>query len=192
MKGVKRLKIESYKGKMSALGDGQARELLDALGIETLKGRSLAYSTPNACRRINQQPYLQPVDSPRTVHGRHRLGKVRLNNVNVTKEEREEDDERKAVLHQLPNIERPSEATKLITDDILVALGDQHSQPFYALVAAKVPESVIRQKLSEIKQGKVRSPAKVFTSAMKAYATAVLQKKEVSLLSSARKGLFRI
>jgi hypothetical protein len=96
------------------------------------------------------------------------------------------------VLHQLPNIERPSEETRLITDDILAALGDQHSQPFYALVATKIPESVIRQKLSEIKHGKVRSPAKVFTSAMKAYATAVLQKKEVSSLITPRKDLFRI
>jgi hypothetical protein len=143
-------------------------------------------------RRINQQPYLKPMDSPRTVHGRHRLGKVRLNNVNVTKEEREEGDERKTVLHQLPNIERPSEETKLITDDILVALGDQHSQPFYALVATKIPESVIRQKLSEIKQGKTHSPAKVFTSAVKAYATAVVQKPEMSSLMSVRKDLFRM
>jgi hypothetical protein len=127
-----------------------------------------------------------------TVHGRHRLGKVRLNNVNVAKEEGEEDDERKTMLHQLPNIERPSEETRLITDDILAALGDQHSQPFYALVAAKIPESVIRQKLSKIKQGKTRSPAKVFTSAMKAYATAVLQKQKVSSLMSVRKDLFRI
>ena len=143
-------------------------------------------------RRINPQPYLQPTDSPRTVHGRHRLGKVRLNNVNGTKEEQEGSDERKTMLHQLPNIERPSEETKLITDDILAVLGDQHSEPFYALVAAKIPESVIRQKLSEIKQGKTRSPAKVFTSAMKAYATAVLQKKEMSSLTSVRKDLFRI
>ena len=143
-------------------------------------------------RRINQQPYLQPTDSPRTVHGRHRLGKVRLNNVNGTKEEEEGSDERKTVLHQLPNLEQPSEKTSLIIDDILVALGDQHSQPFYALVAAKVPESVIRQKLSEIKQGKTRSPAKVFTSAMKAYATAVLQKKEMSSLISQSTNLFRI
>jgi hypothetical protein len=63
------------------------------------------------------------------------------------------------VLHQLPDLEQPSEETRLITDDILAALGlgDQHSQPFYALVAAKIPESVIRQKLSEIKQGKTRT-----------------------------------
>jgi hypothetical protein len=143
-------------------------------------------------RRMNQQPYLQPMDSPRTVHGRHRLGKVRLNNVNGTKEEREGGDEPKTVLHRLPNLEREPEEAKLIADDILAALGDQHSQPFYALVATKIPESVIRQKLSEIKHGKVRSPAKVFTSAMKAYATAVLQKKEVSSLITPRKDLFRI
>jgi hypothetical protein len=143
-------------------------------------------------RRINQQPYLQPTDSPRTVHGRHRLGKVRLNNVNGTKEEREESDERKTVLHQLPNLEQPSEETRLIADDILAVLGDQHSQHFYALVAAKSPESVIRQKLSEIKQGKTHSPAKVFTSAMKAYATTVLKRKEMSSLISSREDLFRI
>jgi hypothetical protein len=58
--------------------------------------------------------------------------------------------------------------------------------------ARRIPESVIRQKLSEIKQGRVHSPAKVFTSAMKAYATAVLQKQEMSSLMSPRKGLFRI
>jgi hypothetical protein len=127
-----------------------------------------------------------------TVHGRHRLGKVRLKNVNGTKEEKEGNDERKTVLHQLPDREQPSEATRLITDDILAALGDQHSQPFYALVAAKIPESVIRQKLAEIKQGGAHSPAKVFTSAMKAYATAVLQKQKVSAVLSSKDRLFQI
>jgi hypothetical protein len=53
-------------------------------------------------------------------------------------------------------------------------------------------ERVIHQKLSEIRQGKTHSPARVFTSAMKAYATAVLQKKERSSLMSPRKDLFRI
>jgi hypothetical protein len=99
-------------------------------------------------RRMNQQPYLQQTDSPRTVHGRHRLGKVRLNNVNGTKEEREGGDEPKTVLHQLPNLEQPSEKTSLIADDILVALGDQHSQPFYALVAAKRSQKVLSARSS--------------------------------------------
>ena len=36
VKGVKRPKVESYEGKTPALGDGQARALLDAPGAETL------------------------------------------------------------------------------------------------------------------------------------------------------------
>jgi hypothetical protein len=143
-------------------------------------------------RSVNQQPSLRPLDRPRTVHGRHRLGKVRLNNVNSTKEEREEGDEPKTALHRLPNLEQALKETALIADDILAALGDQHSQPFYALVAAKTPASVIRQKLAEIKQGGAHSPAKVFTGAMKAYATAMLQKQKMSSLISPRKDLFRI
>jgi integrase/recombinase XerD len=39
VKGVKRPKVESYEGKTPALGDGQARALLDVPGVETLKGR---------------------------------------------------------------------------------------------------------------------------------------------------------
>jgi site-specific recombinase XerD len=39
VKGVKRPKVESYEGKTPALGDGQARALLDTPGSETLKGK---------------------------------------------------------------------------------------------------------------------------------------------------------
>jgi site-specific recombinase XerD len=39
VKGVKRPKVESYEGKTPALGDGQARALLDAPGAEAEKGK---------------------------------------------------------------------------------------------------------------------------------------------------------
>ena len=39
VKGVKRPKVESYEGKTPALGDHQARELLDAPNPETVKGK---------------------------------------------------------------------------------------------------------------------------------------------------------
>jgi len=39
VKGVKRPKVESYEGKTPALGDHQARQLLDAPDSETLKGK---------------------------------------------------------------------------------------------------------------------------------------------------------
>jgi integrase/recombinase XerD len=55
VKGVKRPKVESYEGKTPALGDGQARALLDAPGSETLKGRRdrailsmVLYQTPSS------------------------------------------------------------------------------------------------------------------------------------------------
>jgi integrase/recombinase XerD len=39
VKGVKRPKVESYEGKTPALGDGQARALLDAPATEIEKGK---------------------------------------------------------------------------------------------------------------------------------------------------------
>jgi integrase/recombinase XerD len=39
VKGVKRPKVESYEGKTPALGDHQARELLNAPDAKTLKGK---------------------------------------------------------------------------------------------------------------------------------------------------------
>ena len=39
MKGVKRPSVESYEGKTPALGDHQARALLDAPDATTLKGK---------------------------------------------------------------------------------------------------------------------------------------------------------
>ena len=39
VRGVKRPKVESYEGKTPALGDAQARELLDAPSADTLKGK---------------------------------------------------------------------------------------------------------------------------------------------------------
>jgi hypothetical protein len=142
-------------------------------------------------RRVKQSA-LPEVDSPRTVHGRHRLGKVSINNVNGTKEDGLKNNEPKTSLHRLPNLERDREEIKLIADDIVEVLGDQHSRPFYTLVAMKIPENVIRQKLAEIKQGGAHSPAKAFTGAMKSYATTTLQKREMSALTSATQAMFKI
>ena len=121
-----------------------------------------------------------------------RLGKVSINNVNGTKEEGRENNEPKTSLHKLPNLERDREEIKLIADDIVAVLGDEHSRPFYNLVAMKIPENVIRQKLAEIKQGGAHSPAKAFTSAMKTYATTNLQRREISALTSATQAMFKI
>jgi DNA-binding transcriptional ArsR family regulator len=77
----------------------------------------------------------------------------------------------KSVLRELPDIGDPSEKTAYIARDIILkALGDEKSLKFYELVAAKIPEQVIREVLSEVRVDGARSPAKLFTYKIKQYA----------------------
>jgi hypothetical protein len=115
------------------------------------------------------------------------------NNVNVDREGKRRDgtEEPKTDLHRLPNLGDPPEKTDYIASEILAALGDADSKAFYRLVAAKIPESFIRQKLSELKQGNARSPAKVFVSIVKNYAAERLAKQKMQSIHAAKQGLFR-
>ncbi len=75
------------------------------------------------------------------------------------------------LLKGLPNLEQPDEKTDYVADLILSQMGDQQSEKFYRLVAAKVPEEIVRRHLGEIRQdGGAKHPAKVFTSRIKQYA----------------------
>jgi len=53
-------------------------------------------------------------------------------------------------LHGLADKQTDKKHAALITEDILLALGDRKSARFYSLVARKVPESYIRRTLSEL------------------------------------------
>jgi hypothetical protein len=65
----------------------------------------------------------------------------------------------------------PPEKTGYIAKDIILkALGDEKSMRFYELVAAKIPEQVIRETLAEVKSDGARSPAKLFTYKIQRYA----------------------
>jgi len=63
------------------------------------------------------------------------------------------------------------ERQDLILQDILEITGDHHSKMFYQKVVRQVPESIIRQALSETKvaklEGKAGNPAKYFTFLIK-------------------------
>lgn len=83
--------------------------------------------------------------------------------------------ENKTDLRKLPDIEQSKEQTRYMAETILATLGDRHSQAFYYLVAAKIPETTIRQTLSEIKTDGAREPARVFSHRMKHYAEETLQ-----------------
>lgn len=72
-------------------------------------------------------------------------------------------------LHDLVDLDLPSEEAALIAADILAFLGDRQSEGFYRLIARKVPEAFIRRTLSEVRQSGAVSPARVFTSKVMAY-----------------------
>jgi hypothetical protein len=77
----------------------------------------------------------------------------------------------KSTLHKLLDLGDPPEKAEYIARDIILkALGDEKSLKFYELVAAKVPESVIREVLAEVRVDGARDPARLFTYKIKRYA----------------------
>ncbi|MCC6457925.1 MAG: replication protein [Caldilineaceae bacterium] len=75
-----------------------------------------------------------------------------------------------SIFKTLPNLGQSRDKTLYVAHAILEQLGDQQSAQFYQLIAAKVPEHVIYQALSQIKVDGAREPAKLFTHKMKLYA----------------------
>jgi hypothetical protein len=78
----------------------------------------------------------------------------------------------KSSLPKLPDLGEPPEKTEYVAKQILKELGDEKSSRFYGLVAAKIPEHVIREVLSEVRVDGARSPAKLFTYKIQRYALA--------------------
>lgn len=116
------------------------------------------------------------------------------NNVNVDKKRkgRGVTIEPKTDLHKPPDLDQPNEQSDLLASDMLAELGDVSSMAFYRLVAAKIPESFIRQKLSELKQGSARTPERVFASIIRNYAAEKLAKQKIQSISLTKQELFRI
>jgi hypothetical protein len=76
----------------------------------------------------------------------------------------------KSVVQQLPDLGEPPEKTEYVAQQILKELGDEQSQRFYHLVAAKILEGVIRETLSEVRVDGARDPARLFTYKIQRYA----------------------
>jgi hypothetical protein len=85
----------------------------------------------------------------------------------------------------------PPGKTDYIAGEIFSALGNESSEAFYRLVAGKIPESFIRKKLSELKQGSVRLPTRVFVSSIKNYAAEKLSEQKMQSIQPAKQDLFR-
>ena len=77
----------------------------------------------------------------------------------------------KSSLHKLPDLGDPPEKSAYIAKHVIFqALGDEKSSRFYELVAAKIPEHVIREVLSEVRVDGARDPARLFTYKVQRYA----------------------
>ena len=71
---------------------------------------------------------------------------------------------------RLSNLQQPAAKTQYLAEEIAGELGDKHSLRFHYLVAAKVPESVIRRTLSDLKVNGADNPRRVFNYRMRRYA----------------------
>jgi Bacteriophage replication protein O len=97
----------------------------------------------------------------------------------------------KNVLQQLPDLGDPPEKIAYIAKHVILqALGDEKSSRFYELVAAKIPEQVIREVLSEVRVDEARNPARLFTYKIQRYAvgqqrgvTSSRENQEISYVS---------
>jgi hypothetical protein len=79
----------------------------------------------------------------------------------------------RSALQQLKDLKQPPEQTAYIAEHVILpALGDEQSKRFYELVAAKIPEGVIRETLSQIRVDGAKDPPKLFTYRMQRYALA--------------------
>jgi hypothetical protein len=79
--------------------------------------------------------------------------------------------EEKSALRELPDVGDPPEKTEYLAKQVILqALRDKQSIKFYKLVAAKIPEQVIRETLSEVQADGARDPARLFTYKIKRYA----------------------
>jgi hypothetical protein len=83
------------------------------------------------------------------------------------------------------------EQTELLAHDVATELGDSGSLPFYFLVASRVPESTIRQHLSEIKLNGAENPAGLFNYRMRRYVEDRTAKTRAAELVERKERLFR-
>ncbi len=129
--------------------------------------------TPGKIMRLGVS---QNLDSPlvKKIDTQYTVNNIQLdNNVNVANKT-----QKRSPLHLLEDAQKEAGHIGLIADDILDAFGDNQSKQFYLLVARKIPESYIRETISELKQSTARSKARVFTRKILDFVDEALNKKQ--------------
>jgi hypothetical protein len=132
-------------------------EILDFDGVLETKKPLAGYPTSGVSQQRDTLPSIRNISIDK---------KINTNTVNgVVKGGME-----KSVVQQLPNLGDPPEKTEYVAKQILKELGDEKSQKFYHLVAAKIPEGVILETLSAVRADGARDPARLFTYKIQRYA----------------------
>jgi hypothetical protein len=143
-------------------------EILDFDGFTEVKKPLAGYPTSGLSHQRGIPPAIKNISINK---------KINTNTVNGVVKGGE-----RSVLQKLPDLGEPPEKTEYIARDIILkALGDERSRKFYELVAAKIPEQVIRETLSAVKADGARSPAKLFTYKIQRY---VLERQKRGVVKS--------
>jgi hypothetical protein len=132
-------------------------EILDFDGVIETKKPLAGYPTSGVSQQRDTLPSIKKISIDK---------KINTNTVNGVVKGGE-----KSSLHKLPDLGDPPEKTAYIAKHVILqALGDEKSSRFYELVAAKIPEQVIREVLSEVRVDGARDPARLFTYKVQRYA----------------------
>jgi hypothetical protein len=140
-------------------GQAQTEKNFTPLGQKTLLGgRTKNFTKPLVKKLYPQETELQAYKP------------VNVNGDEFKQEPNQTSRQPQNSISKLPDLDQPADRMQYVADFILQQLKDAHSLGFYRLIAAKVPEAVIRQALAEIKVDGAKNPAKLFTYKMKTYA----------------------
>ena len=131
-------------------------EILDFDGVIETKKPLAGYPTSGVSQQRDTLPSIKKISIDK---------KINTHTVNGVVKGRE-----KSTIQKLPDLGEPPEKTDYVAKQILKELGDEQSQRFYHLVAAKIPEGVIRETLSEVRVDGARDPARLFTYKIQRYA----------------------
>jgi hypothetical protein len=121
-------------------------------------------TTSEVVKKPHQSGQKKPTQTWQEKPYYNKENKIDNNTVNVNAKNKN------SSLQKLPDLPEQINKAEYLAKDIVDQLGDQHSINFYRLTARKIPETIIRQFLSEIKSDGADNPARLFTYKINKYA----------------------
>lgn len=167
----------------TGLGKGSVARALNSLVAKGMIRKTKRHSQAKGDEATTYEPVLAdwpPVSQNGTggvpnSDGGVSQGGTHNNTVNKQQLDKTVNGKKKSPVRDLPGLVQPPDKAAYIAGEILEQLGDRGSEKFYRLVAAKVPEAIIREALAQITSDGAHSPARAFTYRMNQYAMSRLR-----------------